>query len=230
MKTVTKPTSAPFANIARFAPQARRIGAAALLGAIVTTQLSACFPLAAAGIAVGTLAATDRRTLGAQADDKSISLRAESRIKERYGNRAHVNVNAYNRKVLLTGEVPDAAARVEVESIVASVENVLSTVNETVVAPITPMSARTNDALITGQVKAAFVDAKDLFANSIKVVTERNVVYLMGRVTQREGNRAGEITRTLRGVQKVVKVFDYITEQELASMQTQSAPSSSASR
>lgn len=217
--------------IASLAPQARRIGAAALLGAIVATQLSGCFPLAAAGIAAGTLAATDRRTLGAQADDTAISLKAESRIRDRYGNRAHINVNSYNRKVLLTGEVPDAAARVEVESIVAAVENVTSTVNETVVAPITPMSARANDTLITGQVKAAFVDAKDLFANSIKVVTERNVVYLMGRVTQREGNRAGDITRTLRGVQKVVKVFDYITEQELAAMQNQPASAqSSASR
>jgi len=225
-----KTAFALFTGIARFAPQARRIGAAALMGAIVTTQLSACFPLAAAGIAAGTLAATDRRTLGAQADDKTIALKAESRIRERFGNRVHINVNSYNRKVLLTGEVPDAATQVEVESIAASVENVLSTVNETVVALIAPLSARTNDALITGQVKAAFVDAKDIFANSIKVVTERNVVYLMGRVTQREGDRAGDITRTLRGVQKVVKVFDYITEQELAALRTQSAPQSAASR
>ena len=204
--------------------RALRAGTAVLLAALMTTQLSACFPLAAAGIAATTLAAIDRRTLGAQADDQSIELRAASRISERYGDRAHINITSYNRKVLITGEVPDAPSKVGIESIVAGVDSVLSTVNELLVGPPSSLTTRGSDTLITGQAKASLVDSKDIFANAFKVVTERGTVFLMGRVTQAEGNRAASAVRNVRGVERVVKVFDYITEQELASMQAQPAP------
>lgn len=194
------------------------------LAATLSSQLVACFPVAVAGIAVGTMAAVDRRTVGAQTDDQTINLRSEARISERFGDRVHVNVNSYNRRVLLTGEVPDAAARTAVQTIVSGVDNVTAIVNELEISAPTALTARANDTFITGQVKASLIDAKDLYASAFKVTTERGVVYLQGRVTQREGDRATSIVRNQRGVQRVVKVLEYITEEELQRLVAQPAP------
>lgn len=180
--------------------------------------------MAVATAAVGTMAASDRRTLGAQTEDKTIVVKGESRVSRLVGDAGHVNVNSFNRKVLLTGEVRDQAMKEAVEREIGSVEGVLSIVNELVIGPPTSMTARSNDSLITAKVKASFIDARDLFANSFKVVTERGVVYLMGRVTRREGDRAGEMTRSISGVQKVVKVLDYITEEELRQLTNSPEP------
>jgi osmotically-inducible protein OsmY len=127
----------------------------------------------------------------------------------------HVNVTSYNRQVLLTGEATTAEAKQKVEQIVSRVENVRGVHNEMVVGLPSSLSDRSNDALISGKVKASLVDARDLISNAFKVVTERRVVYLMGRVTQREANRATEIARGVDGVQKVVRVFEVISEEEL---------------
>jgi osmotically-inducible protein OsmY len=167
------------------------------------------------GAVMGTLAATDRRTFGAQTEDKTIVVKGELRISKLVGDAGHVNVTSFNRKVLLTGEVRDEAMKAAVEREAAAVEGVQSVVNELTISGASSFASRSSDTLITGKVKAAFVDAKDIFANSIKVTTERGVVYLMGRVTQREGQLAGEAARGVGGVQKVVKIFDYITEEEL---------------
>jgi osmotically-inducible protein OsmY len=167
---------------------------------------------------VGTIAATDRRTFGAQTEDKTIVLKGESRVANMVGNAGHVNINSFNRKVLLTGEVPDEATKIAVEREVADISGVQSIVNDLVVAPPASYTSRSNDTMITGKVKASLVDANDISANSFKVVTERAVVYLMGRVTQREGTRAAEVARGVAGVQKVVKVFEYITEDEVRQM------------
>ena len=164
---------------------------------------------------IGTLAATDRRTFGAQTEDKAIVFKGETRVPNLVGNAGHVNVTSFNRKVLLTGEVRDEAMKAAVEQEVAAIEGVQSVVNELEIAGVSSFTSRSNDSLITGKVKASFVDAKDLYANSIKVVTERGVVYLMGRVTQREGRQAAEVARTVGGVNKVVKVFEYISEDDL---------------
>jgi osmotically-inducible protein OsmY len=120
--------------------------------------------------------------------------------------------------VLLTGEVRDEQMKAAVEREVAAIEGVQSVVNELEVAGASSFTSRSNDTLITGKVKASFVDAKDVYANAIKVVTERGTVYLLGRVTQREGQMAGEVTRGVGGVQKVVKIFEYISEDELKQM------------
>ncbi|MCB2000946.1 MAG: BON domain-containing protein, partial [Rhodoferax sp.] len=145
-------------------------------------MLSACVPLIVGGAAVGgALVATDRRTSGAQLEDEGIELRSIGRINENLGSRVHVNVTSYNRQVLLTGEVPSASDKQLVEQIVSRVENVRSVANELAVLGASSLTQRSSDALITGKVKAAMVDTKDLFANAFKVVTERGVVYLMGR-------------------------------------------------
>ncbi|HCL86750.1 BON domain-containing protein [Pulveribacter sp.] len=205
----------------RFLRGAAAVLAAAALGA----GLSACAPLVIGGGAmVGTLMVLDRRTAGAQVEDEGIELRAASRIRETLGDRVHVNVTSYNRQVLLTGEVATAEDGQKVEQIVRSVENVLSVVNDLGVMPPSSLTQRSNDTFITGKVRASLVDAKDLTASAFKVVTERNVVYLMGRVTQREAKRSAEIARGVNGVRKVVRVFEVISEDELARQLAQPAP------
>jgi osmotically-inducible protein OsmY len=173
---------------------------------------------------MGSLVATDRRTAGAQLEDEGIELRAQSRLRENLGDRAHVNVTSYNRQVLLTGEVPNAQDRQLAEQLITKVENVRGTVNELAVLGNTTLSQRSTDVLVTGRVRAGLVDAKDLYANAFKVVTERGTTYLMGRVTQREASRATEIARSTTGVQKVVRLLEIISEEELKALLPKPAP------
>ena len=182
--------------------------------------LIACAPLVVGGVALGAMVATDRRTTGTQVEDEGIELHASNRIGDNLGGRGHVNVTSFNRQVLLTGEVPSAPDKQLVEQLVAKVENVRSIVNEIGVLENTSLSQRSSDSYITGTVKARLVDSKDLFANAFKVVTERGVVYLMGRVTQREANRATDVARSVDGVKKVVRVLEIISEEELQRLQT----------
>ncbi|MDD5028618.1 MAG: BON domain-containing protein [Rhodoferax sp.] len=194
----------------------------------LSASLSACFPVLVGGAVMGGLVATDRRTSGAQLEDEGIELRAASRIRDNLGERVHVNVNSYNRRVLLTGEVPNGQDTRLVEQIVSRVENVQSVVNELAELGGATLTQRSSDALVTGRVKAALVDAKDLYANAFKVVTERGTTYLMGRVTQRESDRATAITRSTSGVQKVVRVLEIISEDELRRLLPQPTPATSA--
>ena len=195
-----------------------------LLSVCLGAALSACAPMMVGGAVMGTLMATDRRTSGMQVEDEGIELKGASRIRENLGERGHVNVSSYNRQVLLTGEVPSAQDKQLVEQILSKVENVRSVVNELGVQENTSLSQRSSDSLVTGKVKASMVDAQDLFANSFKVVTERGTTYLMGRVTQREANRATDLVRSIEGVKKVVRVVEIISEEELQRLQPKPAP------
>ena len=191
----------------------------AVAGAIALTSLAACVPLVIGGAMVGgTMVAIDRRTSGAQLEDEGIELRAASRIRTNVGDRVHVNVTSYNRQVLITGEVPNEQDKQLVGQIVSKVENVGSVVNELGVLGISTLAQRSSDVLVTGRIKAALIDSKDLISNAFKVVTERGTTYLMGRVTPREADRATAIARSTSGVQKVVRVFENITEEELTRM------------
>ncbi|MCX7897389.1 MAG: BON domain-containing protein [Rhodocyclaceae bacterium] len=185
-----------------------------LLIGIIAPVLGGCFGAAAVGVGAGALAYADRRPLETQATDEGIELRASARINERFGDRVHVNVTSYNRTALLTGEVPDATTRAEVEKIVAGVPNVKAISNELAIAGPSSLSARANDAYLTSKVKARFIDANQFAANHVKVVTEDGVVYLMGLVTEREAAAAVDIARTTGGVKKVVRVFEIISEAE----------------
>lgn len=215
-----KQASIPHQSIRQRLP----LAAAMLTTVLMTTQLSACFPVVVAGFAAGTLAAIDRRTLGAQTDDTAIELRAENRFRERLGDSAHIAATSYNRKVLLTGEVSNQTVKDEAEKIAAGIENVLGVINELEITNTGSFGSRSNDVLITTKVRATFIDAKDIYASAFKVQTDRGNVYLMGRVTEREGARAAELVRGISGVQKVVKVFDYITEDELKQLSVTKAP------
>jgi osmotically-inducible protein OsmY len=182
-----------------------------------STLLGACAPLVLGGAMVGgTLVATDRRTTGIQLEDQTIELKAANRVREVLGDRGRVSVTSFNRIALITGEVASEADKTAAEQAVAKVENLRSVVNELAIQAPSGFTTRSNDLILAGKVKASFVDAKDLLANAFKVVADRGAIYLMGRVTEREANRATEIARAVPGVMKVVKVFEIVTEDELA--------------
>ena len=190
---------------------------AGLVGA--TLLGTACAPLVVGGAMVGgALMATDRRTSGIQIEDQGIELKAGTRVREVLGDRGHVSVNSYNRLVLITGEVDSEADRTAVEQAVARVENVRNTFNELAVMGSTSLTSRSNDVIIRSKVKASLIDAKDVMSNASDLHVERSVVYLVGRVTEREATRATDIARSVSGVQKVVQVLEIISEAELAEM------------
>lgn len=192
-------------------PPLRTLALIALLG--LAPQLQGCLPLLAGGAGATALVLDDRRSVGAQTEDKEIDVRGESRINDRFGDKAHINVTSFNRNVLLTGEAPDAAAKAQIEKIVREIPNVRGVVNEIQVAGVSSYTSRGNDSYLTSKVKARFIDTSGGFsANHVKVVTEGSVVYLLGLVTRKEAEAAVEIARTTGGVQKVVRVFEYIVE------------------
>jgi osmotically-inducible protein OsmY len=186
----------------------------------VAASLSACVPLVIGGAAAGTaLVATDRRTAGTQLEDQGIELRALSEVRNTFGTRVRVSTVSFNRQVLLTGEVPSLQDKQAVEELVKKIDNVDSVVNELGVRNSPSLVDRSGDLLITGRVKAAILDARDLQSNAFKVVTANNTVYLMGRVTKRESDRVTGIARGVSGVQRVVRIFETITEDELLRLQ-----------
>lgn len=207
---------------------ARRLACLALPLAVAAIVLPACTPLVIGGAAVtGAMVATDRRSSGAQLDDQGIELRAASNVRETVGSRVRVNITSYNRKALITGEAATERDKQLVEEAVRKTTNVSGVFNEVGIANSPGLREQANDSLITGRVKAAMIDAKDVPASAIKVVTERGTVYLMGLVTQKEADRATEVTRTTQGVQKVVRVFEVLSDQEIARLQAATASTSS---
>jgi osmotically-inducible protein OsmY len=196
-------------NLKRLVSPARTLALLAVLG--LAPQLQGCVEMAVVGAGAAALASDDRRSIGAQTEDKDIALRGESRINDRFGDKVHINVTSYNRNVLLTGEASDATTKAQIEKVVREIPNVRGVVNEIQVAGVSAYSARGNDSYLTSKVKARFIDNGSSFsANQVKVVTEGSVVYLLGLVTRKEAEVAVEIARTTGGVQKVVRVFEYI--------------------
>lgn len=180
-----------------------------------TTMLGGCAPLVVGGIVTATgMSALDRRTTGAQLDDEGIELRGQTRLREALQDRAHISIVSYNRQVLLTGEVFTEQDRQLAEQTISGVGNVRTIINELAVLGASTPTQQTADVMITVRVKANMVDAQEVMATIVKVVTERGVVYLMGRVTDREADRATDIARRSTGVQKVVRLFEIISEEE----------------
>lgn len=186
---------------------------------VLTLGLSACAPVMVGGMVGGAMVASDRRTTGIQMEDEGIEQRSASARRENFGDKEHVNFTSYNRQVLMTGEVSSNQVRQQVEQLISRVENVRSVVNELAIGPASSIGDRASDVVLVAKVKAAMVDSEDVFANVFKVVAERGTVYLMGRVTQREAQRATDVVRGVSGVKRVVRVFEYITEDELKALQ-----------
>lgn len=187
---------------------------------VMCLGLASCAaPLMVGGVLGGAMVASDRRTTGIQVEDEGIELRGSTAIRENFGTKEHINLTSYNRQVLITGEVSNDQVRMQVEQLIGRVQNVRAVVNELAVGPASSNSDRANDVLVVAKVKASMVDTEDVFANVFKVVAERGTVYLMGRVTQNEAKRATDVVRGVSGVKRVVRVFDYITEDELRALQ-----------
>jgi osmotically-inducible protein OsmY len=194
------------------------------LAVVALSGLSACAPMLLGGAVMTGVVATDRRTAGSQVEDEGIELKIASAVRQELGDNIHLNVTSYNKQALLTGEVRTQAMKERAEKLAQSQENVRAVVNDLAVTLPSSLSQRSKDTIITGQAKAAFIDAKDLQVNSIKVVTERGIVYLMGRVTAREAKRATEIARGVSGVVKVVRVLEEISEAELQRLSQPTGP------
>ena len=186
-----------------------RPAAFSLVLGLLAVPLQGCIEMAVVGAGAAALSAVDRRSTGAQVDDEGIELRATNRVSERFGDKVHVNITSFNRSVLVTGEVPDAKAKAEIEKIISGTVNVRSVTNDLQVVGGTSLSSRASDATTTGKVKARFLDANRFNPLLVKVITEASVVYLMGIVTESEGAAAVDVARTTGGVRKVVKVFEY---------------------
>jgi osmotically-inducible protein OsmY len=188
----------------------------ALVISSVVGSLGGCAAVVVGGVIAGTaMVATDRRTSGSQLNDEGIEIRATNRLKERFGERGNFSVTSYNGRVLLTGEVGGNSDKVAAEQLVFQIENVKLVVNELAIAGSTStLKERSNDTFITSKVKAGLIEAKDVASSAFKVVTERGVVYLMGRVSQREADRGTDIARSVTGVVKVVRSFEIISEEE----------------
>lgn len=187
----------------------RELMLTALLG-VGAAQLSGCVPVVAVGAGAGILMAEDRRTSGTYLMDEEVELKAISRIRESFGKEVHVNVTSFNRRVMLTGEVPNDETRGKVKDLVAAVPNVKEVINETIIGGVSTFGARSNDTYLTAKVKTRMFDDKRFNGNHIKVVTEAGTTFLMGLVKHEEGDAAGEVAAKTQGVTKVVKVFEYI--------------------
>lgn len=187
----------------------RELTLVALLG-LGVTQLSGCVPVVAVGVGAGVLMAEDRRTSGTYLMDEEIELKAGSRIRDAFGAEVHANVTSFNRRVLLTGEVPNDEVRSKVKEVVAAVPNVKEVQNELVIGGVSTFGARSNDAYLTAKVKTRLFDDRRFNANHVKVVTEAGTTFLMGIVKREEADAAAEVTAKTKGVNKVVKVFEYM--------------------
>ena len=194
---------------------------ASLLATLVMCLgLASCAaPLLFGGVIGGAMVASDRRSAGIQLEDETIEQRSATAMRENFGSKEHVNITSYNRQVLITGEVSNDTVRRQVESLVSRVENVRAVVNELAIGAASSTSERASDVLLVAKVKASLVDTEDVFANVFKIVAERGTVYMMGRVTQNEAKRATDVVRGVSGVKRVVRVLEYITEDELRAMQ-----------
>lgn len=198
--------------------------------ALALATLSAaqgCIPVIVGGTGMAVAMVSDRRSSGTYVEDEGIEWKANKWISDRLGDKVHLNATSFNRKLLLTGEAFNEASRDEAGRVAASVENVREVVNELRVAPTSTFSARSNDSYISSKVKARFVDQKDFHIQHVKVVTEAGTVYLLGLVSQREGNAATEIARTTSGVQKVVRVFEYVSDEEARRLDSATSTESS---
>ena len=172
--------------------------------------LQGCFPVVATGVGTGALMASDRRTTGAYIEDEGIEFKAISQVDTKYKNTVYVNITSFNRHILITGEVPNEAAKNDIAQIVASVPNVKAVSNELVVSGLSGVTSRSSDSIITGDIKLRFLHSKTFQASHIKVVTENGTVFLLGLVYRKEAEAATEIASTTSGVQRVVKVFEYL--------------------
>lgn len=181
-----------------------------LLLVFVSGSLQGCFPVVAVGVGAGVMMAQDRRTSGAYVEDQAIETKAFDRIGKQYKNNVHVNITSFNRNVLISGEAPSDAVKAEIGRLVSGIENVRNVSNELVVSGPSSLTSRSSDSLVTSDVKLRFMQDKRFNADHVKVVTENGTVFLIGIVKRAEADAAAEVASTTGGVQRVVRLFEYL--------------------
>lgn len=199
-----------------YAPPRRLLLLSLALAAL--TGISACAPLVVGGTAATTaLVATDRRTTGEQVEDKAIEMKATAEIRREFADVQNMRVTAhsYGGQVLLLGDVPSEQIKQRAGELASRVEKVQRVVNELRVGDVTPVSVRTNDTWISSKVRTALINTKEVPSLTINVTTERGIVYLQGRVTEAEGQRAAIAGSSVAGVNKVVKLFEIVSPESL---------------
>jgi osmotically-inducible protein OsmY len=182
--------------------------------------LLGCAPLVIGAVAAGTaIVATDRRSTGTQLDDKAIQVRVANELTDALrGNDIHISVNSFERRILLTGEVPSEAVKAQAGAVASRSKDVRLVNNELVIATPSTFGERTNDNTLGTRVRAAFVNTREIAFNSVDIVTERRTIYLMGAVTQKEADVAAHVASRVSGVQQVVKLFDVTPAQAPTTM------------
>jgi osmotically-inducible protein OsmY len=187
----------------------------------VLPMLQGCLPAVVGGAAVGVLSAHDRRSTGTQADDETTEWKAKLHVPDQYKEASHINFISYNRRVLITGEVPNEEAKSAIESEVRKIEGVREVYNELGIGAASSLGSRSTDSFIDSKVKARLVDSNQISANHVKVATERAIVHLMGIVNEREAKVAVAVARTTSGVKKVVNLLEIIGEEDTRRIDSQ---------
>jgi osmotically-inducible protein OsmY len=182
----------------------------ALAGSVLSmVMLQGCVPVVAAGVGTVVLMAQDRRSNEAFIEDQRIETGVSGLITNEFKVAMHINVTSFNLNVLLTGEVPEEYTKAEIGKLVSGVEKVRSVNNELSISAISSLVSRSNDSLITTNVKLRFLHNKHFNAEHVKVVTESGTVFLLGIVNHAEADAAAEVASTTSGVKRVVKLFEY---------------------
>ena len=178
--------------------------------------LTACVPaLIATGAAGTAISYHDRRSTGIQADDETSEWRGRNRIPARYRDNANINFTAFNRVLLVSGEVENEREREEIGEMAERIEGIRKVHNELLVATPTTLGSRSNDVFISSKLKARLLDSDQVASNHIKPVTENSVLFLMGIVSEREARAAIDIARTTAGVRKVVNLLEVLPDAEI---------------
>lgn len=189
--------------------------------------LSACVPaVIVTGAAVGVVSYHDRRSTGTQADDETTEWRARNRLPAVWRERGNVNFTAYNRRVLVSGEVPDERAKEEIGALAAALDGVQKVHNELRIGPVSTVGDRADDVLLSSRIKARLLDQKVVSSNHVKPVSERGVVFLMGIVSESEAQAAIDVVRTTAGVAKVVSLFEILPASDIRRLDHQAFGSS----
>lgn len=201
--------------------QKTRLTIATALLAIALPLLQGCAPaIIATGAAVGVMSYQDRRPTAVQTEDEGIEWKAARSVPERFAAASHLNFTSFNRRLMITGEVPSEEAKAAIGEQAAKVAGVKEVFNEVTIGPASSLSVRSNDSYITSKVKGRLVDEKYLSATHIKVVTEAGVAYLMGIVSERESKLAVTIASRTDGVRKVVNLFEVLSDAEIKRLDT----------
>ena len=182
---------------------------------LATVLIQGCTPVVVGGAAAtGVAVVHDRRSTGTVIDDQTIEIKALARLlrDDALRNNTHINATSYNGVLVLTGEAPTEDLRYRAVSMLSTIPSVKRVQNEIIIAAPSSLMSRSSDSLIASKAKVALFDVKspEFDPTRVNVVAENGVVYLLGLLRHHEADAVVEVVRRVGGVQRVVKLFEYI--------------------